>query len=356
MIAHLPSGSDVTSSFRRGVRRAWAWKVGLAGAAVVVLATVVGEWIVAHPLATACAFGPYVLLLAFGWWASSLAVEDAFEATPIELADEPGQPEGLAERVARVIARAGGRQPRVFLTRRGSWAALLGGRRILLRRELVCSLSDAELEAVLHHELAHRPQGHLKSGWAFVSIPSVVVLALGAGLLVWPSMPPALAATVGLLGPVVLTGALWHPARLSRSKQRAELHADLCAARATDARTMIGALLQINELDHLVLREQIAELTERGAANPRSRERLEALRAQRDDPTVIRWQEFDANGDGVLELDELGVMLRWMREWPLVRLEATPRTGLIRAHPPVHERILFLLREDPAMRRRVEAG
>lgn len=115
LIAHLPTGSEIEARFRRDIRRSWALAVGFAGAAVILLATVVGEWIVAHPLALACALGPYVVLDALIWW----LVPRVGEPMPIELADGPGQPEDLAERVGEVLARAEGRRAAVFLTRNG---------------------------------------------------------------------------------------------------------------------------------------------------------------------------------------------------------------------------------------------
>lgn len=206
---------------------------------------------------------------------------------------------------------------------------------------------------MLEHELAHRPQGRLRA-WNLVFLSSIVIVALGATVLVWPSVPSALASVCGFSGPIAWGLARWDTARLSARRQRAELHADLRGARRASPGAMIGALLQLAELEHGALREQIDRLAASGRLDAWQREQLAKLRSYRDDPTVVRWREFDANRNGVLELDELAAMLRWMARWPLARLEVFPRTGPLRTHPPMHERILFLLREDPT-RRTLEA-
>lgn len=91
-------------------------------------------------------------------------------------------------------------------------AAVLGffpwQRHVLLSEELLARLSDAEVEAVFAHELAHLARGHLWLRLAAVSVPLAIVMAAGQVLTPWlgDGWAALLLPIAALAGAVAATG------------------------------------------------------------------------------------------------------------------------------------------------------
>lgn len=352
-IAHLPNEAQVRARYRAGVVQRRIRRLVLSGAAAGFVLGGVGAWMLAHPVATALGLGPWVLLWvalrAFDRW----GLPRVRGGVPIAQAGDPSLPDGIGARVEGVVAEAGARDTPVYVTRRGSWAALHRDGSIVLRHEVLRVLSNDELDAVLHHELGHRSFQRLGAR-ALPAGLSLPLVTLGVMLLVWPSVSSGLAALVAFLSPLLFLLHLVAPQPLSTHRQLGELCADLHAVRAGDTKAMVSALLALNELNHTALRSSIEALEKAGTEHRAQRTRLERLRARLHDPTLVHWTRFDRNYNGRLEVRELREMLRYMARCPMSHLEPSLPTGPLRTHPPMHHRILFLLREDPALRPRIE--
>jgi hypothetical protein len=115
-----------------------------------------------------------------------------------------------------------------------------------------------------------------------------------------------------------------------RAQQETEHHADGVAAARTSSRAIIGGLLAIVAMEH-------------------------EGRQPSDAPTALRWHTFDEDRDGRLEGRELAALLTRISTLPTMHLEPTPPDSRRRGHPPFHERLLFLVREDAELARALAA-
>ncbi len=340
----VPRGRELEAWHRRLLvrRRAVRWTLLSAGA-LAACSPPLWRFARAHPVAlplTALVAAAPALTL---YLAARSTIRGAARLHPRRVAGE----DPAAEAMRRAAARAGAPPlgMRVYIAREAPIASMLG-RRITVARDFLQHATEAELAAILAHEVGHWPHRFrigLEVACALAWVLAVAALVSWAvpgatGLGVALFAVPAAAVTPFALLPT-LAQARWH-----------EHLADLHAARRVGASVVVAALLRM--LDVLALRDDraLAELERESERETGSAKRaqlqtwLAFWRTLRTAPTLVSWREFDANGNGIAEPDEQLALVAALAPWPHLHLDVVPHHAGS-THPGTLERILFLLRE-----------
>jgi STE24 endopeptidase len=138
----------------------------------------------------------------------------------------------------------------------GSVEGLGGAKRVLLHDTLLAALDEAEVEAVMAHELGHARLRHEEIWLAALSLGRL----LGLGLFAWAARTPEIAAGLGLGGgsagaELALIGVLFVAAGLLVSPLKAllvrhlEQAADAFAAHHADPRALGSALVTLDRVN-----------------------------------------------------------------------------------------------------------
>ncbi|HHH45781.1 MAG TPA: M48 family peptidase [Thiotrichales bacterium] len=173
---------------------------------------------------------------------------------------EPLKDEALRQRIERLLSRAGFSSQGVFVMdgsrRSGHGNAYFTGfgrnKRIVFYDTLLDTLSPDEIEAVLAHELGHFRRRHVQKQLAVMALLSLA----GLWLLGWLMNTPAFFAGLGVSHPstynglllflmvMPLFGVFLQPV-INAFSRRYEFEADDFAARQTDARRLVSALVKL---------------------------------------------------------------------------------------------------------------
>ncbi len=243
-----PAG--LAAALGESVRRSWPMAAMFVGATFVVL------WLMAG-------LGPLWWLAAWALWTvTSIArtLLPSRRAGPSHRL-EPG---ALRNRLEALAARSGTRLADIRVAEvsqqtsraNGSVEGLGGAKRVLLHDTLLAALDEAEVEAVVAHELGHARLRHEEIWLAALSLARL----LGLGLFAWVARTPEIAAGLGvgdgsagaelaLIGCLfVAAGPLASPLR-ALFIRRLEQAADAFAAQHADPRALGRALVVLDRVN-----------------------------------------------------------------------------------------------------------
>lgn len=204
------------------------------------------------------------------WWLAAWALWTAISIGRTLLPSRRAGPShrletgALRSRLEALAARSGTRLADIRVAEvsqqtsraNGSVEGLGGAKRVLLHDTLLAALDEAEVEAVMAHELGHARLRHEEIWLAALALGRL----LGLGLFAWAARTPEIAAGLGLGGgsagaELALIGVLFVTAGLLVSPLKAllvrhlEQAADAFAARHADPRALGSALVVLDRVN-----------------------------------------------------------------------------------------------------------